>query len=214
MYTALDCVKEINGAKKVYQLAEGITMEVLYQKYYEVSTSNENDHSVCLLFTQGTKNYLFLGDLEEDGEASLVECNPNLPEVELYKAGHHGSKTSANEVLLSVIKPKYICICCVAGNVEYLTSGTQNLHNTFPTQDFINRIAPYTDKVYVTGQTTIKKNSNDRWVNDTYSPMNGNIVFSCVNGEITINCTNNNTLLKDTEWFAANRDCPEAWKQA
>lgn len=212
VYTALDCVKETNGAKKVYQIAEGITMEILYQKYYETNTSNENDYSVCLMFTQGDNHYLFLGDLEEKGEASLIQENPDLPKVELYKAGHHGSKTSANQVLLEKIQPQYVCISCVAGNVEYLTTGEQVLHNAFPTQDFINRIAPYTDKVYVTGQTTIKKNANNRWVNDTYSPMNGNITFSCKNGVIEVHGDNNDTLLKDTQWFADYRDCPTAWQ--
>ena len=211
VYTALDCVKEEKGAQKVYEIAEGITMEILYQKYYETSTSNENDYSVCVMFTQGENHYIFLGDLEENGEKSLVQENPELPTVELYKAGHHGSKTSANEVLLNVIRPQYVCVSCVAGNVEYLTTGTQELKNAFPTQDFINRIAPYTDKVYVTSQTTIKKNANGRWQNDTLSSMNGNIVFSCINGVIDITCSNNNTLLKDTQWFKDYRDCPTAW---
>ena len=206
-YTALDCVKEQNGAKKVYDIADGITMEILYQKYYESSTSNENDYSVCVLFTQGDNHYLFLGDLEEAGEKSLVENN-NLPEVELYKAGHHGSKTSANELLLSIIKPKVVCISCVAGHTEY----TQEFENTFPTQDFINRIAPYTDKVYVTTEGKLKYNeSTDRWNSDGYLSMNGNIVFSCIDGVIEVHGTNNDILLKDTEWFAANRTCPQAW---
>ena len=206
-YTALECYKEQNGAQRVYELADGITMEILYQKYYETSTSNENDYSVCVMFTQGENHYLFLGDLEEAGEKSLVENN-NLPEVELYKAGHHGSPTSANEVLLDVIKPKIVCVSCVAGHTEY----TQNLENTFPSQAFINRIAPYTDKVYVTTEGKIKLNeSTGRWNSDGYLSMNGNITFSCINGVIEVHGSNNDTILKDTEWFKNNRDCPPAW---
>lgn len=207
-YTALDCINESNGAQKVYELANGITMEILYQKYYETKTSNENDYSVCVMFTQGDNHYLFLGDLEEAGEKSLVECNPDLPEVELYKAGHHGSQTSASERLLQVIKPKYICICCVAGHTEY----TQALENTFPAQSFINRIAPYTDNVYVTTLGHIKYNeSTGRWNSAGYESMNGNIVFSCIDGVITVHGSNNDTKLKDTDWFNDNRTCPPAW---
>ena len=207
-YTALDCVKEVNGAKKVYDIADGITMEILYQKYYETNTSNENDYSVCVMFTQGENHYLFLGDLEEAGEKSLVENN-NLPKVELYKAGHHGSPTSANEVLLEVIKPEIVCVSCVAGHTEY----TQNLANTFPSQAFIDRIAPYTDKVYVTTEGKIKYNeSTGRWNSDGYLSMNGNIVFSCIDGVIAVHGSNNDTILKDTEWFKANRTCPSAWQ--
>ena len=201
-YTALECYREQNGAQRVYELADGITMEILYQKYYEQDTSNENDYSVCIMFTQGDNHYLFLGDLEEAGEKSLVASN-NLPEVELYKAGHHGSKTSANEVLLEVIKPKVVCVSCCAGSTQYTTTK----ENTFPTQDFINRIAPYTDQVYV---TMMSKNGSYAAAN--VEPMNGNIVYSCIDGEISVNCSNNNTVLKDTDWFKNNRTCPDAWK--
>ena len=204
-YTALQCAKELDGAQKIYELADGITMEILYQKYYETSTSNENDYSVCILFTQGENHYLFLGDLEEAGERSLVENNPDLPEVELYKAGHHGSPTSANEVLLEVIKPKVVCVSCVAGHTEY----TQNLLNTFPSQDFINRVARYTDKIYVTTEGKIKYNeSTGRWNSDGYLSMNGNITFSCINGVIEVHGSNNDTILKETQWFADNRTWP------
>ena len=81
-YTALDCWNEINGAKRSYSLGEGITMDILYQRFYEETTSDENDYSVCVLITQGEKNYLFTGDLEKDGEASLVQSN-DLPKCVL-----------------------------------------------------------------------------------------------------------------------------------
>ena len=215
VYTALDCYKETNGAKRVYQLADGITMEILYQKYYEESSSNENDYSVCLLFKQEyqdngetkTNNYLLLGDLEEAGEKSLVDNNPNLPEVELYKGGHHGSKTSANTVLLEKVKPKVVCICCVAGSVEY----TQNLPNTFPTQDFIDRIALYTDAVYATDMATVQLNSSGKYKNTSYGTLNGDIVFACTAGVKKMYFSNNDTKLKDTDWFKENRTCPAAW---
>jgi len=209
-YSALDCVNNANGAQKVYDLTGdgAITMEILYQKFYEESSSDENNYSVCLVISQGSNHYLFTGDLEESGERSLVESNPDLPEMVLFKGGHHGSYTASNEVLLSKIKPQYICICCCAGNVEY----TQNLSRTFPAQEMIDRIAKYTDQVYVTTLGHIKRNADDtRWVNDGYTSMNGNIVFSCVNGAVSVNCSNNNLKLKDTEWFKNNRTCPSEW---
>lgn len=214
VFTALDCTENRNGAKSEYELADGIKLKILYQDYYVNSSSNENDYSVCLLLTQEyqkdgvteTNNYLLLGDLEEAGEKSLVQNNPDLPEVVLYKGGHHGSKTSANDVLLSKIKPQIVCICCVAGSVEY----TQNLPNTFPTQDFINRIAPYTDAVYATDMATVKLTSG-KYKNTDYGTLNGDIVFACSNGNITMYFSNNDTKLKDTEWFKDNRDCPQAW---
>ena len=110
-YTALECWNETNGALRTYELGEGITMNFLYQEFYEKTTSDENDYSVCMLLTQGTQNYLFTGDLEHDGEASLV-VNNDLPECVLFKGGHHGSPTSNTEALLSIIRPEIVCVCC------------------------------------------------------------------------------------------------------
>lgn len=214
VYTAQDCIDNSNEIPNVFEIADGITMEILDQRYYRDKTDNENNYSVCALFTHGDNHYLFTGDLEGDGETSLVALNPNLPEVELYKGGHHGSYTAGNTVLLEKIKPKNICICCCAGNVEYLTGATydkQNLAHSFPAQEFIDRIAPYTDNVYVTTHGFIKDNGT-KWVNDGFEPMNGNIVFSCIDGTITIHGSNNDTKLKDTEWFKEYRTCPDAWK--
>ena len=216
VYTALDCYNNANGAQRIYELADGITMEILYQKYYETNTSNENDYSVCILISQEyqkdgekeTNHYLLLGDLEEAGEQSLVESNPNLPEVVLYKGGHHGSKTSANLVLLEKVKPQIVCVCCVAGSVEY----TQALDNTFPTQAFIDRIAPYTDAVYATDVATVQKNSSGKYKNTGFEALNGDIVFACSNGDISMYFSNNDTKLKDTEWFKNNRTCPASWQ--
>lgn len=214
LYTALDCINNANGAEKIYNLTDdgSITMEVLDQKYYATKSSDENNHSVCVMISQGDNHYLFTGDLEEGGEKSLVELNPDLPEMVLFKGGHHGSYTASNEVLLAKIKPQYVCICCCAGNVEYLKQAPQNLSHSFPAQEMIDRVAKYTDRVYVTTLGFIKwDESKNKYFNDGYTSMNGNIVFSCINGEITLNCSNNNLKLKDTDWFKENRICPKEW---
>ncbi len=198
-YTAKE-VREQNNY--VFDLGGGTTFTVLDSYYYYNVSKTENDHSVCTLLTQGDSNFLFTGDLEKKGEEKLVELN-SLPQVELYKAGHHGSKTSSNEKLLEVIKPKRVCVCCCAGTSEY----TDVKNNQFPTQDFINRIAPYTDKVYITSMV-------DDDAKKTYKSMNGSIVVSIKRVGIVVECSNNDTVLKDTEWFKNNRECPDAWKSA
>lgn len=201
-YSALDCVKNQNGAQKTFELSEGITMTILYQKFYEQKASEENDYSVCLLISNRNSHYLFTGDLELEGEESLVENNPDLPEVELYKGGHHGSKTSSNEILMSKIKPKCVCVCTCMGSSQYNAAPP----NVFPTQDFCNRVAPYTDRVYVT--TYVPSYSGG-----TFYPANGNIVYACTNEQVTMYFSNNNLKLKDTEWFKANRTMPAAWAE-
>ncbi len=209
-YTALECCNQTNGAKKTYELATDITMSILYQEFYENKTSDENDYSVCFLITYGSKNYLFTGDLEKDGEASLVKEN-FLPEVELFKAGHHGSKTSSTDALLKAIKPKIVCVCCCAGSVEY----TQNNDNTFPTQDFINRVSEYTDKVYVTSRVNLVYNDEkQKFENGEYKLMNGNIVVITTGTTVTVQCSHNDLVLKDTAWFKNKRTCPPKWQVA
>ena len=194
VYTALQCWNNQDGASRSYTLGDGVSMQILYQRFYEEKTSDENDYSV----TQGENNYLFTGDLEKDGEASLLAEN-NLPKCKLYKGGHHGSPTSSTSELLAAIQPEIVCVCCCCGSDEY----TDNVENMFPSQEFVNRIAPYTDRVYVTTMVADTKQG--------YTSMNGNIVVSSIGGEITVQCSNNNVLFKDTQWFKENRKMPAAW---
>ena len=200
-YTALQCWNETDGAQKKYYLdaEQTISINILYNYYYDHSSSDENNFSVCMLLTQELGNgyeynYLFTGDLEEGGEKYLVQYN-QLPEVELYKAGHHGSKTSSNECLLSVIKPKHVAVCCCAGSNEY----TKENDNMFPTQAFIDRISKYTDSVYCLNVIISNEDKH------SYEPMNGDIVFYTIQRQLKLWCSNNTTKLKDTAWFAENR---------
>lgn len=204
VYTALDCYENKNGGQRTYSISESIELEILYQKYYEQNSSTENNYSVCFSLNQKisetkTNKYLFTGDLESDGESSLVDEN-SIGEVELYKAGHHGSKTSSSKKLMEEIKPKIVCVCCCAGSSEY----TSKNENQFPTQQFIDNVAPYTFNVFVTTLCVDYKNGK-------FTSMNGDIIVYTENKEVKVSCTNNNTLLKDTDWFKTNRTLPSAW---
>ena len=70
VYTADKCWYEKDGAKRQYYLDgdKKISMNILYNYYYENDTKDENDYSVCMLLTQQTEektyNYLFTGDLD------------------------------------------------------------------------------------------------------------------------------------------------------
>lgn len=199
VYTALECVNSSkDGAKPEYILGDNIKLQILYQKYYEQTSSTENNYSVCCQIVYNDNYYLFTGDLEEDGEKSLVEKNADkLHPVEVYKAGHHGSKTSSSATLLAKIQPKVVCVCCCAGSSEYTTKN----ENQFPTQDFIDRVAPHTSQIYVTTLCIDYKAG-------TFEPMNGNIVIYYRDNKRSIHCANNTTRLQDTDWFKNNRKLP------
>lgn len=199
-YNSPDFLANIDNAvpsEKSIKLGS-VTIKILYNYYQDhvSETSDENNYSVCLLITQGSNNILFTGDLEIDGETKLV-ANNNLPECVLFKAGHHGSKTSSNDVLLSKIKPQNVVFTCVAGSCEY----TSNKDNMFPTQLAINRISKYTKNCYVTSVCT----STTPGDYSQFTSMNGDIIFSSNKDGTKITCTNNYTLLKDTDWFKNNR---------
>ena len=223
-YTALECYNETNGAKRKYDLSEdgSINFEILYNYYYENRDDDENNYSVCLQFNHGSKKFLFTGDLEKEGEEKLVLYNQLAP-VELFKAGHHGSPTSSNNCLLDVIQPKICVACCCAGSTEF----TDNMPNTFPSQAFIDRIAPHTDMVFVPLmiEAELIPGTEDEYddVGD-FMLLNGNIMVESkadsvgddlkpIIGQVTVKCSNNDTKLKDTEWFKKYRVMPDAWKQ-
>ena len=196
-YTSAECIRSGN---REFAISDTATLKILDQKFYYEEASTENDYSVCCLISEGDEHFLFTGDLEKEGEESLVELN-ELPEISLYKAGHHGSKTSSHDVLLDVIKPDVVCVCCCAGTDEY----TDTMANQFPTQEFIDRVSKHTDAVYVTSLGVDNETKE-------FTSMNGNIVVSFAFGEITVECSANNTKLKDTEWFKSNRTVPDSWK--
>ncbi len=198
-FTAQDCIEMTKeGAQRVYEIGKDITLKILDSFYYTNPASTENDYSVCCMISQGDNNFLFTGDLGAKGEEHLVQRNA-LPQVQLYKAGHHGSKTSSTQALLSIIRPQVVCVCCCAGSSEY----TSVKDNQFPTQEFINQVAPHTDKIYVTTLCVdYKKNE--------FTSFNGNIVFLATVDECFVKCSNNNTILKDSDWFKQNRTWPSA----
>lgn len=194
-YTALQCYNNENGAQRVYDLSGdgNVTMEILYNYYYEHTfDDDENNYSVCVQFSHGSENkFLFTGDLEAIGEESLVKYN-DLSKVKLYKAGHHGSKTSSSTDFLKVIQPEICVISCAIGD-SY----------DFPKQEFINRLAPYTSQIYVTTM------ANPDYTNGAkYTDMNGNVVVISSEEGVSVECSGNDTILKNSKWFMDNRTWP------
>lgn len=194
------------GASATIKITDDISLEFLEHKYYYEKSKTENNHSVCfqIVETAGENvyRYLFTGDLEEDGEKDLVTKNSaKMGKTRLYKAGHHGSKTSTSQELLDVIEPDTICVCACAGSPEY----TKNKDNQFPTQAFVDRV--YTQnagtQVFVTS-LCVDYDANK------FTSMNGNIVICSTGNSVTRYFSNNATELRETEWFKTNRKLPYA----
>ncbi len=71
--------------------------------------ADENERGLTALATYGDFDTLITGDMGSEIEAVLVE-RYQLPEVELYVVGHHGSKYSSSQLLLDEITPAMAAI--------------------------------------------------------------------------------------------------------
>ena len=86
------------------------------------------------------KHFLFTGNLEEKGEKDLLKHYPDL-EVDVLKAGQHGSKNSSSSVFLEKLKPEMTLI-----------SVGKNNRAKLPHQETLTRLEDINSKVYRTDQ--------------------------------------------------------------
>lgn len=86
------------------------------------------------------KHFLFSGNLKEKGEKELLKQYPNL-EVDVLKAGQHGSKTSSNPAFLEKLNPEITLI-----------SAGKNNRTKLPHQETLTRLETINSKIYRTDQ--------------------------------------------------------------
>ena len=89
------------------------TLYFLNTKEYD----NENDDSNVLYFNLDIFKFLLLGDAGIDKEKDILNTY-NLPNIDVLKVGHHGSKTSSSKEFINEINPKY-SIISVGKNNRY-----------------------------------------------------------------------------------------------
>ena len=99
------CIKELNLNK--YKL------KFLNTREYD----NENDNSNVIYTELNGYKFLFMGDAGISKEKDILE-KYNLANIDFFKVGHHGSKTSSDKKFIDEIKPKY-SIISVGKNNRY-----------------------------------------------------------------------------------------------
>ncbi|MEK7878741.1 MAG: hypothetical protein AAB285_02680, partial [candidate division NC10 bacterium] len=77
--------------------------------------SDENNNSLVLRLQWGALSLLFTGDLEQEGEASLLESSLPMRHLVL-KVGHHGSRFSTTERFLAASEPAVAVVSAGARN--------------------------------------------------------------------------------------------------
>lgn len=74
-----------------------------------------NDSSVALLLKNGKNRFLFTGDAEATAEMDILATGIDIS-ADVYKVGHHGSRSSTSKRFFKAVKPDYAVISCGEGN--------------------------------------------------------------------------------------------------
>lgn len=103
-----------------------------------------NDYSAVYLIKYRDFSMLMTGDAGERAESAILEnedIKEELKNVDVLKAGHHGSKTSTSEELLNVMNVKAAFISC-------------GVNNTYghPSKETIKRLDDRKIRQYITAQ--------------------------------------------------------------
>lgn len=123
----------------VIDFGDGVTAQVLYPSTTISPKTDTNDASVSIVIVYGEHSFLLTGDLSSLHEGELIQ--PALPKhVTVYKAGHHGSKYSSGEQLLSYIRPEY----------SVISAGADNKYG-HPNPEAITRLQKYSKEIISTG---------------------------------------------------------------
>jgi len=75
-----------------------------------------NDASIIAKLVYGKTSYLFTGDSPQKIEKYLVSVEKENLDVDVLKAGHHGSKTSSSESFIGYASPEYAIISAGKNN--------------------------------------------------------------------------------------------------
>ena len=73
-----------------------------------------NNVSVVLLGHVGARQFLLMGDVEQDIDPSLLA--DHLPRVDLLKVAHHGSRTATTQAFVDTVRPGVAVASAGAGN--------------------------------------------------------------------------------------------------
>lgn len=129
--TASDSISG-NICQKVFHLAKDLTYEILDTGHYVtnpdalIKNAECNDTSLTGILRYKDTSIFLSGDLDKEGD--LIARNPDLGEVTIMKAGHHGSNTSNSRALLDILKPKTVIISTAAVNKAGSIGGSANDH--------------------------------------------------------------------------------------
>jgi beta-lactamase superfamily II metal-dependent hydrolase len=76
-----------------------------------------NNNSLVLSLSYGPVDFLFTGDAEKEAEGAMLAASDiPVPDVEILKVGHHGSRTASSPAFLAATSPEVAIYMAGAGN--------------------------------------------------------------------------------------------------
>ena len=123
----------------VIDFHDGVMAYILYPpENYFPKKNDTNDASVSIEIKYNNEIFLLTGDLPILREQKLITEGLSK-NITVYKAGHHGSKYSSGEELLTYIRPEYVVI----------SAGKNNKYG-HPDLETIERLQKYTKEIIST----------------------------------------------------------------
>jgi len=106
----------------IHQAERGNTIQVGTLKFNILNParslfSDANNNSIVLSLSYGDIDFLVMGDAEQEAEGQmLIQSVVPLPDCEILKVGHHGSRTASSPQFLNLVKPDVAIYSCGVGN--------------------------------------------------------------------------------------------------
>lgn len=112
-------VDEVLTRGQIIDLGDGVFLEILFPDR-DASGFEKNMASLVIKLSYGEKTFLFTGDapvVVEDYLVSLEGASVGgALDIDVLKAGHHGSKTSTSEYFVGATSPEAVVISVGEGN--------------------------------------------------------------------------------------------------
>jgi len=154
--TGINIKKISSGDNIILDKEHNISLEILWPPAnYE--TKENNNRSIVARLDYSETSFLFTGDAGFDVEKVLLEnsTSTNILDVDILKAGHHGSKTASNLEFLEKVSPE----------LTIISAGKDNKfgHPNPETLDRINTVGSKIKNTAEVGRILIKSDGVNYW---------------------------------------------------
>ncbi|MGE7667411.1 S-layer homology domain-containing protein [Ureibacillus composti] len=170
-YELLNLVKEKKITYVEPNLSQVFEYDPLLDSYFQILYVNSeavdnNDASIVVKAGLGETDFLFMSDASTEIENTLVYTYDTV-DVDILKAGHHGSDTSSSLSFLNAVSPE----------ATILSYGIDNSYG-HPNATVVSNLKTVGSKIYSTaqdGSITITTNGSKYEINSREFTGNGNV---------------------------------------